>query len=91
MENESRRQLQLLIKIISCSRSRTKQPAETFSDSSFWMQFKNISLTSRQDLSQVKAVFEKKLGGISYLRFGGEYWYAFNKQPVQPGKPGYRI
>lgn len=54
---------------------------EPFSDSAFWMQFKNLSLTSRQDLSQVKAVFDKKLGGISYLRFGGEFWYAFNRQP----------
>ena len=49
-----------------------------FGDSVFWMQAKNFSLTNRQDLSQVKAVFEKKLGGISSLRFGSEYQYAYN-------------
>jgi len=58
-----------------------KNQPEQFSDSTFWMLFKNLSLINRQDLSQVKAVFEKKLGGISALRFGGEYWYAYNKQP----------
>lgn len=40
---------------------------------------KNFNLVNRQDLSQVKAVFEKRLKGISYLRFGSEYWYAYNK------------
>jgi len=44
----------------------------------WWMQVKNFSVTNRQDLSQLKAVFEKKLGGISYLRFGGEYQYAYS-------------
>ena len=39
---------------------------------------KNFHLKSRQDLSQVKEVFEKKLGGLSAIRFGGEYWYAYN-------------
>jgi len=52
-----------------------------FSDSVFWMQFKNFTLKSRQDLYQAKAVFEKKLVGISSFRFGGEYWYAYNRQP----------
>jgi vitamin B12 transporter len=56
---------------------------EPFNDSVFWMQYKNFSQVSRQDLSQVKAVFEKKLGGISAIRFGGEEWYALNKQPFQ--------
>ena len=56
---------------------------EPFSDSAFWMLYKNLSLLSRQDLSQVKAVFEKKLGGISAFRFGGEYWYSLNKEPFQ--------
>ena len=49
-----------------------------FDSSEYWMQVKNFTLTNRQDLSQIKAVFEKKLGGISYLRFGGEYQYAYN-------------
>ncbi len=39
---------------------------------------KNFSLKSRQDLAQVKEVFEKKLGGLSAIRFGGEYWYGNN-------------
>ena len=40
---------------------------------------KKFALKSTQDLSQVKLVFEKRLKGISALRFGGEYWYACNK------------
>ncbi|MGN6615766.1 MAG: TonB-dependent receptor [Ilyomonas sp.] len=51
---------------------------QTFPDKP-WLQFKNFSLQNRQDLSQVKAVFEKKLTGISAIRFGSEYWYAYNK------------
>ena len=38
-----------------------------------WMENKNFILASRQDLSQVRAVFEKKLAGISAVRFGSEY------------------
>jgi len=53
------------------------QPVQ-FSNAAFWMQVKNFTLVNRQDLSQIKSVFEKKLGGISYLRFGGEYQYAYN-------------
>ncbi|MBS1916171.1 MAG: TonB-dependent receptor [Bacteroidetes bacterium] len=49
-----------------------------FNDSVYWMQVKNTNILSRQDLAQVKEVFEKKLGGISYLRFGGEYMHAYN-------------
>ncbi len=52
---------------------------QAYPDSIFWMQAKNFTLLNRQDLSQLKAVFEKKIGGISYLRFGGEYWNAYNK------------
>ncbi len=68
--------------ILQQVQNASNQP-EPFNDSTFWMLYKNLSLTSRQDLSQIKAVFEKKLGGISYLRFGGEYWYAYNRQPFQ--------
>lgn len=39
----------------------------------------NFTLNSRQDLSQIKIVFEKRLKGISAVRFGSEYWYAYNK------------
>jgi len=43
-----------------------------------WLQAKNFTLKNRQDLSQVKAVFEKRLFGISAIRFGGEYMYSVN-------------
>ena len=36
----------------------------------------NFNLNSRQDLSQIKAVFEKRISGISTFRFGGEYFYS---------------
>ncbi len=44
-----------------------------------WLYFKNFILSSRQDLSQIRAVFEKKLNGISAIRFGAEDWYSYNK------------
>ncbi|HMH21563.1 MAG TPA: TonB-dependent receptor [Puia sp.] len=53
---------------------------KSFDTSTFWMAAKNFAIKSRQDLSQIKAVFDKKLGGISYIRFGGEYHYAYNTQ-----------
>jgi len=56
---------------------QNNQPKQ-FDSSAYWMQFKNFTLNSRQDLSQIKTVFEKKLGGLSAIRFGGEYWYAYN-------------
>jgi len=43
------------------------------------LQNKNFNIHQRQDLSQVKLVFDKKLSGISVLRFGSEYQYAWNK------------
>ncbi|MGN6213631.1 TonB-dependent receptor [Parafilimonas sp.] len=39
---------------------------------------KNFHLKSRQDLFQVKEVFEKRLSGLSAIRFGGEYWYGYS-------------
>jgi len=51
---------------------------KSFPDSIFWMNGKQFGIDQRQELSQVKAVFDKKLGGISSIRFGSEYWYAFN-------------
>ncbi len=42
----------------------------------------NAAITSHQDLAQLKAVFEKKLSGISAIRFGGEYWYGTVKNVV---------
>jgi hypothetical protein len=40
---------------------------------------KNFNLNNRQDLSQIRAVFEKRLKGISSIRFGSEYMYAYNR------------
>jgi vitamin B12 transporter len=53
---------------------------QSFDTSVFWMNSKNFGVKSRQDLTQAKAVFDKKLGGISSIRFGAEYWYAYNSQ-----------
>ncbi|MBV9961160.1 MAG: TonB-dependent receptor [Parafilimonas sp.] len=39
---------------------------------------KNFKLKSTQNIAEVKEVFEKKLGGLSAIRFGGEYWYSYN-------------
>jgi hypothetical protein len=36
---------------------------------------KNFNLEGKSDLSQIKTVFERKLPGLSALRFGGEYLY----------------
>ena len=51
---------------------------KTFSNSTWWMYNKTFSFVNRQDLAQGKAVFEKRLGGISSFRFGSEYWYSTN-------------
>ena len=53
---------------------------KSFSDTVFWMNYKNFGMANRQDLSQIKAVFDKKLGGISSIRFGTDYWYSYNTQ-----------
>lgn len=39
---------------------------------------KNFNIKNRQDLAQIKEVLEKKIGGLNTVRFGGEYWYAYN-------------
>jgi vitamin B12 transporter len=49
-----------------------------FPDSVFWMQSKGFNLSNKQNLAQGKAVFEKKISGLSALRFGAEYWYSYN-------------
>jgi vitamin B12 transporter len=43
-----------------------------------WASSKNFAVKNRQDLAQVKAVFDKRLFGISTLRFGSEYMYFYN-------------
>jgi len=53
---------------------------QPFPDSVFWMNFKNFNIDQRQDLSQVRGVFDKKLGALSAIRFGTEYWYSYNYQ-----------
>jgi hypothetical protein len=42
------------------------------------MKPKNFILTNKQNLAQGKAVFEKKLFGLSAFRFGGEFWHSYN-------------
>jgi vitamin B12 transporter len=44
-----------------------------------WIDSANFNVNAQMDLSQVKAVFDKRLSGISVLRFGGEYMYFYNK------------
>lgn len=47
--------------------------------STAWMNLKTYSLDNTADLSQIKLVFDKRISGISVLRFGNEYQYAYNK------------
>ena len=60
----------------------TQQVQDSSNQSKLWNYqpwiSKNFHLKSRQDLAQIKEVFEKKLGGLSAIRFGGEYWYAYD-------------
>jgi len=44
-----------------------------------WIDSTNFTINSHGDLSQAKLVFDKRLSGISVLRFGGEYMYFYNK------------
>lgn len=37
---------------------------------------KNFMLKTKSDLSQIKLVFDKRISGISVIRFGSEYMYA---------------
>jgi hypothetical protein len=43
-----------------------------------WIDNNNFIIKTRSDLSQIKAVFDKRLSGISVLRTGGEYMYFYN-------------
>ena len=51
---------------------------KNFDNGVYWMRGKNLALVNRQDLAQVKEVFEKRLAGISSIRFGAEYQHAYN-------------
>jgi vitamin B12 transporter len=48
-----------------------------YADTSF-IQTKNFILANKQNLTTGKAVFEKKLSGLSSFKFGAEYWYNNN-------------
>jgi vitamin B12 transporter len=55
---------------------------------------KNYNIRSTQALGQVKAVFEKRLGGLSALRFGGEFLSGkdrgmFNNRYTVDGNSGF--
>ncbi|MDQ2753727.1 MAG: TonB-dependent receptor [Bacteroidota bacterium] len=50
-----------------------------FDMSKFWLYYKNFGLKRLDNVSQIKAVFEKKLGGLDAIRFGGEYWNSLSK------------
>lgn len=58
------------------------QPVETTPEIP-WLALKNYAVKNRQDMAQVRAVFEKRLPGISALRFGSEYWYTYNRSTYQ--------
>jgi vitamin B12 transporter len=49
-----------------------------FPDSIYWMNAKSFNLSNKQNLAQGKAVFEKRISGLSAFRFGAEYWYSYN-------------
>jgi hypothetical protein len=47
-----------------------------------WIDSTNFNLTSTGNLAQIKAVFDKRISGISVIRFGSEYMYFYNKTHV---------
>lgn len=55
---------------------KNNQP-KTFDPSVYWMYYKNYTVNNLQNLGLGRAVFEKKLTGLSALRFGGEYWHTY--------------
>ena len=52
---------------------------QQFTQDKYWLYYKNFALERVDNLAQLKAVFEKKLGGINSVRFGGEYWNSRSK------------
>lgn len=64
--------------IIQQLQDQQNVPVDTLPDTP-WFTLKNYNVKNRQDFAQVRGVFEKKLGGISALRFGSEYWYSYNR------------
>ncbi len=56
-----------------------KNEPQYFNQDKFWLFYKNFGLERIDNLTQMKAVFEKKLTGINAVRFGGEYWNSLSK------------
>ncbi|HTD94814.1 MAG TPA: TonB-dependent receptor [Chitinophagaceae bacterium] len=63
-----------LDKIRQQVQDKDNQPKQ-FAPSDYWMSGKNFTLDNKQNLALGRAVFEKKLGGLSAFRWGGEYWH----------------
>lgn len=63
-----------LDKITQQVQDKNNQPKQ-FDPSVYWMNAKNFTLDNLQNLALGRAVFEKKLGGLSAFRWGGEYWH----------------
>ena len=61
---------------------------KTFPDTVFWMNSKTFGVDQKQQLSQARAVFDKKLGALSAIRFGTEYWYSVNDQRYRTAQYG---
>ncbi|HSC36693.1 MAG TPA: TonB-dependent receptor, partial [Chitinophagaceae bacterium] len=53
------------------------QPKSFNPATTWWMSNKNFGWISRQDLAQAKLVLEKRVTGISSIRFGSEYWHSY--------------
>lgn len=63
--------------IVQQIQDANNQPKQ-FNSSVYWMQTKNYSLVNTQNMAQAKAVFEKRIVGISTIRFGSEFWHSTN-------------
>ncbi len=48
----------------------------------WWLAYKNFTSTRLDNLTQAKAVFEKKLSGLNAIRFGGEYWNSVSHSTI---------
>ena len=51
---------------------------------------KNFLIDNRSDLSQIKVVMEKRLFGISAVRFGTEYMYGLNKSSFRSSSTDFK-
>jgi hypothetical protein len=64
-----------LDKIRQQVQSSNNQP-KTFAPADYWMYAKNFTFNNLQNLGLGRAVFERKLSGLSAIRFGGEFWHS---------------